>query len=160
MRVSALAFAGLCAASPALVARKQGRVDVSGSYWDVTISVQSGRPGYTIRDLTTSFHNPKFEQTVEGKCHYSFVPQGTSPPAETDQCDKGLQYTWDCTSSLLISFFLPQKMDGEAKICGQDVNLTLRQILPLRCAKMLLLETRRSQFLEMRRLKHHAGVMV
>jgi hypothetical protein len=101
MRFSVLAFTGLCAASPALVARQNGRVDVSGSYWNVTISTKSGRPGYLIRDLSTIFHNPKFEQTVDAKCHYSFVPQGTSPPAETDQCDTGLQYTWDCTFSQL-----------------------------------------------------------
>ena len=97
MRLTAFAFAGLAVAAPSnLVVRKEGRVDISGSYWDVTISTQSGRPGYSIRDLTTSFNNPKFEQTIEGKCYYSFVPQGTSPPAETDRCDAGLQYTWDC----------------------------------------------------------------
>jgi hypothetical protein len=107
MRISALAVTGLAAASPTLVARKQGRPDISGSYWDVTISRQSGRPGYSIRDLSASFHNPKFEQTVNAACHYSFVPQGTSPPSVTDRCDSGLQYTWDCTSFLFLNALLP-----------------------------------------------------
>jgi hypothetical protein len=97
MRISALVFAGLAAAAPStLIARKEGRPDLSGSYWDATISSQTGRPGYIIRDLTASFHRAGSEQIVEGTCHYSFVPQGTSPPAETDRCDPGLSYTWDC----------------------------------------------------------------
>lgn len=103
MHISTLAFAGLAAASPALIIRNGGRPDISGSYWDATISTQSGRPGYSIRDLSASFLNPKFGQTVNAKCHYSFVPQGTSPPAETDTCDPGLQYTWDCTSSPILN---------------------------------------------------------
>ncbi|KZM19378.1 uncharacterized protein EKO05_0002929 [Ascochyta rabiei] len=99
MRISTLAFAGLAAAAPSsLVARKDGRPDYSGTYWDVTISTQSGRPGYSIRDLTTTFHRAGAEQTVPGSCHYSFVPQGTSAPAVTDRCDKGLTYTWNYTT--------------------------------------------------------------
>ncbi|XPS76266.1 hypothetical protein M3J09_008320 [Ascochyta lentis] len=99
MLISALAFAGLAAASSStLVARKDGRPDYSGSYWDVTISSQSGRPGYSLRDLTTTFHRTGTEHTVAGSCHYSFVPQGTRPPAETDRCDPGLSYTWDYTT--------------------------------------------------------------
>lgn len=95
MRFSVLALAGLTAAAPsALLARDSVSVDISGSYWDVTITTQSGRPGYNIRDLVANFQNPKFEQSVGGKCHYSFVPQGTSPPAVTDTCDTGLSYTW------------------------------------------------------------------
>lgn len=95
MRLSTFMFAGICAASPALIVRKDGRPDLTGSYWDATISTQSGRPGYSIRDLSTSFHNPNFQQNVNATCHYSFVPQGTSPPAVTDRCDSGLQYTWE-----------------------------------------------------------------
>jgi hypothetical protein len=99
MRISAFifTFAGLTAAAPAaLVARQSNSVDISGSYWDAIITSQTGRPGYIIRDLNSSFHNPKIEQTVGGKCHYSFVPQGSSAPAVTDTCDAGLTYTWDC----------------------------------------------------------------
>jgi hypothetical protein len=106
MHISILAFAGLAAASPALIVRNNGRPDLSRSYWDATIASQSGRPGYSIRDLSASFHSPKLAQTVNAKCHYSFVPQGTSPPAETDTCDPGLQYTWDCTSSLVLNVLL------------------------------------------------------
>lgn len=99
MRFSVVALAGLTAAAPStLVARQSAKVDISGSYWDVTLKTESGRPGYSIRDLAAVFNNPKFEQSASGKCHYSFVPQGTSPPAETDTCDKGLTYTWDCKS--------------------------------------------------------------
>ncbi|KAH8724215.1 hypothetical protein GQ44DRAFT_708823 [Phaeosphaeriaceae sp. PMI808] len=101
MRITTLALAGLSAASPALVARKEGRPDLSGAYWDATISTQSGRPGYSIRDLSVKFHNPKFEQSLDASCHYSFVPQGTSPPAVTDRCDPGLQYTWDVNTLTL-----------------------------------------------------------
>lgn len=97
MRFTTLAFAGLAATSSStLIPGKDGRPDLSGSYWDATISAQSGRPGYSIRDLAVSFHGNGFEQTFDGTCHYSFVPQGTSPPAETDRCDTGLSYTWDC----------------------------------------------------------------
>lgn len=103
MRISALAIAGLSAASPALIARKQGRPDFTGSYWDVTISEQTGRPGYQIRDLSVQFHSPKLEQNVDAACHYSFVPQGTSPPAVTDRCDTGLKYTWDCKLSVFFN---------------------------------------------------------
>ena len=92
-----LTLASLAAAAPAnVVARQSSSVDISGSYWDATIRTQTGRPGYTIRDLTSSFRNPRFEQIVGGTCHYSFVPQGTSAPAVTDTCDAGLTYTWDC----------------------------------------------------------------
>lgn len=106
MHISALLFAGLAAAAPStLIARNHGRPDFSGSYWDATISAQSGRPGYSIRDLTTTFHRAGTEHTLGGTCHYSFVPQGTSPPAETDRCDSGLSYDWDCKSTLCLHLY-------------------------------------------------------
>lgn len=111
MRITPLALAGLAAAaassssssSSALVSRKQGRPDITGSYWDVTVSRQAGRPGYEIRDLSVTFYSPKFDVVAEAKCHYSFVPQGTRPPSEVNECSSGLEYTWDCTSFLSFS---------------------------------------------------------
>jgi hypothetical protein len=106
MRLSilTLAITSLAVAAPAsLVARQSSSVDISGSYWDATITSQSGRPGYSIRDLATAFHSSKLEQTVGGTCHYSFVPQGFSPPAVTDTCDAGLTYTWDCKFEHVVS---------------------------------------------------------
>lgn len=97
MRITLFTLAGLAAASPALVTREQGWPDLSGSYWDVVAAQQSGRPGYLIKDLSVTFHSSKSDQTAEAKCHYSFVPQGTRPPAETNQCSSGLVYDWDCT---------------------------------------------------------------
>jgi hypothetical protein len=94
MRISLLALAAAATAA----ASEYDRPDLRGSYWDVSISTQSGRPGYSIRDFSTSFHSPIAAQVVEEKCHYSFVPQGTSPPAETDECSSGLKYEWDCKS--------------------------------------------------------------
>ncbi|KAH7366583.1 hypothetical protein BKA66DRAFT_470535 [Pyrenochaeta sp. MPI-SDFR-AT-0127] len=138
MRLSALALAGLATATPTtLTARQSYSVDISGSYWDATITSQTGRPGYIIRDLNISFQNPKFEQTVGGTCHYSFVPQGFGAPAETDTCDAGLTYTWDCkfehTLSYLLSVCFPL-LEG-ARGCGDehvvnaetDTTLTLTQ---------------------------------
>jgi hypothetical protein len=93
MRISLLALAAGAAAS------EYDRPDLRGSYWDVSISTQSGRPGYNIRDFTAAFHTPVAAQVIEGKCHYSFVPQGTSPPAERDECSPELKYEWDCKSS-------------------------------------------------------------
>lgn len=106
MRISLLALAGAAAAASPLGpdSSEYDRPDLTGSYWDVSISTQSGRPGYTIRDFSASFHSPVSAQAFEGKCHYSFVPQGTSPPAETDECNGGLRYEWDCKSSL--AFFV------------------------------------------------------
>lgn len=96
---SVFALTSLAAAAPsALTTRQSSSVDISGSYWDATIKYQSGRPGFQIRDLNVNFHNPKFEQVASGLCHYSFVPQGTSPPAVTDTCSEGLKYTWNCKS--------------------------------------------------------------
>ncbi|KAJ8117827.1 hypothetical protein OPT61_g1068 [Boeremia exigua] len=95
MRFSVLAFAGLAAAVPHLQPRQDDDYNLTGAYWDASITTQSGRPGYTIRDLTVSFHNPLSEQAVSGTCHYSFVPQGTSNPAITSTCDTGLSYTWN-----------------------------------------------------------------
>lgn len=103
MRVSLLALAGAAAASSFLNGRNEyDRPDLRGSYWDVSISIQSGRPGYNIRDFSASLHTPVSTQTFEGKCHYSFVPQGTSPPAETDECSEGLKYEWNSKSSLSL----------------------------------------------------------
>ncbi|USP81285.1 hypothetical protein yc1106_08559 [Curvularia clavata] len=98
MRVTPLFFLGLAAASPALVTRAEGWPDLTGSYWDLTVAYQSGRPGYSIKDLSVTFHNSKSEETAEAKCHYSFVPQGTRPPSEVTQCSSGLEYTWDYTT--------------------------------------------------------------
>jgi hypothetical protein len=58
------------------------------------------RPDLTdsIRDFNATFHS-SITNAIEGKCHYSFVPQGTSAPAETDVCSTGLKYEWDCKSS-------------------------------------------------------------
>lgn len=95
MRLSLLALAGAVAAS------EYGRPDLRGSYWDVSVSTQSGRPGYTITDFNANLHLTNSSQLVEGKCHYSFVPQGTSPPSETNECTGGLRYEWNCESSFL-----------------------------------------------------------
>ncbi|KAF3042875.1 hypothetical protein E8E12_002441 [Didymella heteroderae] len=89
MRLSLLALAGVVAAS------EYDRPDLRGSYWDVSISMQSGRPGYSIRDFSAAFHTPITAQVTEGKCHYSFVPQGTSPPAVTDECSPALKFEWN-----------------------------------------------------------------
>lgn len=98
MRLSILAFAGLATAAPALQVRQSSyySYNLTGAYWDTTITTTSGRPGYTIRDLKVSFHNPLSEQTADGACHYSFVPQGWNSPAVESTCDKGLTYNWDC----------------------------------------------------------------
>src|SRR5690242_2183044 len=96
MHFTLLAFAGLAAAAPALQARQSYySYNLTGAYWDATITTQSGRPGYTIRDLEVSFHNPLSEKITPGTCHYSFVPQGWNPPATTSTCDAGLTYNWD-----------------------------------------------------------------
>ena len=99
MRISllALALAGTTAA-----ASEYDRPDLTGTYWDVTISTQSGRPGYSIRDFSAAFHTPVTAQVTKGNCHYSFVPQGTSPPAETDECSPELRYEWDCKFCFLF----------------------------------------------------------
>ncbi|KAG9185426.1 hypothetical protein G6011_07970 [Alternaria panax] len=94
MRISLLALAGVATSA----ATEYDRPDLTGSYWDVSISTQSGRPGYSIRDFSAAFHTPVTAQATEGKCHYSFVPQGTSPPAETDECTQGLKYEWNYTN--------------------------------------------------------------
>jgi hypothetical protein len=96
MRISLLTLA---AGAATVAASEYDRPDLTGSYWDVSISTQSGRPGYNIRDFSAAFHTPVTAQVTEGKCHYSFVPQGTSPPSETDECSPGLKYEWDCKSS-------------------------------------------------------------
>lgn len=108
MRASILALA-LAATAPAAAQLGPGsseydRPDLRGSYWDVSINTQSGRPGYTITDFGASFHSPVLSKAVEGKCHYSFVPQGTSPPATTNECTPGLKYSWDCKSSFRFLF--------------------------------------------------------
>ncbi|KAF3048605.1 hypothetical protein E8E11_009787 [Didymella keratinophila] len=94
MRFSILALA-LAAAAPAAAqlgpeSSEYDRPDLRGSYWDVSINTQSGRPGYTITDFGATFHSPVLSKAVEGKCHYSFVPQGTSPPSTTNECTDGL----------------------------------------------------------------------
>lgn len=94
---SVIALTGLAAARD--YDNEYDRPDLRGSYWDVSISTQSGRPGYTITDFSASFHSPYTNETfapTQGKCHYSFVPQGTSPPSETNECDGGLKYKWNC----------------------------------------------------------------
>jgi hypothetical protein len=100
MRSSFLAL-GLAIAAPAAAqigpeSSEYDRPDLTGSYWDISINTQSGRPGYTITDFGATFHSPILSNAVVGKCHYSFVPQGTSPPATTNECTGGLKYTWDC----------------------------------------------------------------
>lgn len=103
MRFTLFALVGAVATSPLVNARSEyDRPDLRGSYWDVSISTQSGRPGYSIRDFSASFHTPVSAQAFEGKCHYSFVPQGTGRPAETDECSGGLKYEWDCKSILQL----------------------------------------------------------
>lgn len=97
MRLSTV-LAVLAAAAPAATAKHW---NMTGAYWDAKVSTQSGRPGYSIRDLEVTFHQPVSEEIFQGKCHYSFVPQGTSPPAETDTCSTGLKYTWG--TSFLVS---------------------------------------------------------
>ncbi|KAF1922870.1 uncharacterized protein M421DRAFT_426489 [Didymella exigua CBS 183.55] len=94
MRLSLLALTGAAIAA----ASEYDRPDFTGAYWDVSVSTQTGRPGYTITDFSASFHSPLASQAVEGKCHYSFVPQGTSPPAETNECTGGLKYEWNYTN--------------------------------------------------------------
>lgn len=126
MHVSLLALAGVAAAAR----NEYDRPDLRGSYWDVSISTQSGRPGYSIRDFSASFHTPLSTQTFEGKCHYSFVPQGTSPPAETNECSGGLKYEWDCKPSLSYlvvgnensSIF---NIEDECADTKSDTNVTL-----------------------------------
>lgn len=104
MRLSLLtsalvAFTGLAVARD--YDNEYDRPDLRGSYWDVSISTQSGRPGYTITDFNVTFHSPYVSEVFapsQGKCHYSFVPQGTSAPAETNECEGGLKYEWNCRS--------------------------------------------------------------
>lgn len=117
MRLSLLTLAGLAAAAPStLIARKEGRPDLSGSYWDATVSYQTGRPGYTIRDLSATFHRAGSEQLVAGNCHYSFVPQGTSPPSEIDRCDPGSVFSWDCKSTSVPG----SSLEESARVSSQD----------------------------------------
>ena len=88
MRFS-LALSGLVAAAAAQ------SFDLTGAYWDVSVTTQTGRPGYEIKDVTANFHNPLSAENNAGKCHYSFVPNN-GRPSITDTCDEGLAYTWDC----------------------------------------------------------------
>lgn len=132
MRLSLLTLAGLAAAASPLGpnSSEYDRPDLTGSYWNVSISTQSGRPGYSIRDFSAAFHTPITAQTTEGKCHYSFVPQGTSPPAETDECSEGLKYEWDCKSAFhfavnwKITFVRPSE---EGTNMVTDTNVTFLQ---------------------------------
>jgi hypothetical protein len=98
MRFSFLALALAGSAAVTVAESEYDRPDLTDTYWDVSISTQSGRPGYSIRDFNATFHS-SITNAIEGKCHYSFVPQGTSAPAETDECSTGLKYEWDCKSS-------------------------------------------------------------
>ena len=98
MRFSFLALALASLTATTAAASEYDRPDLTDTYWDVSISTQSGRPGYSIRDFNATFHS-SITRAIEGKCHYSFVPQGTSAPAETDECSTGLKYEWDCKSS-------------------------------------------------------------
>jgi hypothetical protein len=88
MRFS-LALSGLVAAAAAQ------SFDLTGAFWDVSVTTQTGRPGYEIKDVTANFHNPLSAENKAGKCHYSFVPNN-GRPSITDTCDEGLAYTWDC----------------------------------------------------------------
>ena len=98
MRFSFLALVLAGSAAVTVAESEYDRPDLTDTYWDVSISTQSGRPGYSIRDFNATFHS-SITNAIEGKCHYSFVPQGTSAPAETDECSTGLKYQWDCKSS-------------------------------------------------------------
>jgi hypothetical protein len=97
MRLPLLALASVGVIAARDYGSEYDRPDLRGSYWDVSISTQSGRPGYTITDFSAALHTPITAKVSEGKCHYSFVPQGTSPPAETNECTGGLKYEWNCT---------------------------------------------------------------
>jgi hypothetical protein len=108
MRLS-LAFSGLIAAVAAQ------SFDLTGAYWDVSVTTQTGRPGYEIKDVTASFHNPLAEENKAGKCHYSFVPNN-GRPSITDTCDEGLAYTWDCESDFFRCPFVSRIWSFVAKI--------------------------------------------
>jgi hypothetical protein len=113
MRFS-LALSGLVAAAAAQ------SFDLTGAFWDVSVTTQTGRPGYEIKDVTANFHNPLAAENKAGKCHYSFVPNN-GRPSITDTCDEGLAYTWDCELDPFHRHFISRFWRFVPKIAQWDL---------------------------------------
>jgi hypothetical protein len=80
MRVAILSLVGLASAAPSLLARQ----NTDYGFWNTTFNHATGRPGWEKRDLTAWYYRGELRATTT--CHYSFVPQGTSPPAVENWC--------------------------------------------------------------------------
>ncbi|KAF1957401.1 hypothetical protein CC80DRAFT_560601 [Byssothecium circinans] len=89
MRFSILPFIGFAAALPSIIPRQ----DSSYGFWNVTVTEESGAPGWQTRSLTAWYYRDGLRST--SACRYAFVPQGGAPPSETNTCDNAnFEYTW------------------------------------------------------------------
>ncbi|PSN63070.1 hypothetical protein BS50DRAFT_623902 [Corynespora cassiicola Philippines] len=121
MRFSVLAFAGLACAAPSLMHRQEDY-----GYWNVTVTTESGRPGWQTRDVVARYHNPNIEDPFLGVCSYRFVPQGTRPPVETSTCTEGFEYSWGQPWYTL-------NLTQTVEIGGEQVTLYGGSLLERRC---------------------------
>ncbi|KAI4907628.1 uncharacterized protein J4E92_011051 [Alternaria infectoria] len=113
MRFSFLALALAGSAAVTVAESEYDRPDLADTYWDVSISTQSGRPGYSIRDFNATFHS-SITNVIEGKCHYSFVPQGTKTTRRSD----GMSSTTKGNGKVDISHYCIKPGSGTYSGCG------------------------------------------